>query len=90
MNYSDFIESKRHTSNSFGFEPTWYPDIAFDFQREAIKRAVLKGRVGVFGDTGLGKTLIQLSIAKNIVLETNKRVLILTPACRCFSVYRRS
>lgn len=84
MNYSDFIESKRHTSNSFGFEPTWYPDIAFDFQREAIKRAVLKGRVGVFGDTGLGKTLIQLSIAKNIVLETNKRVLILTPLAVAF------
>ena len=84
MNYSDFIEAKRHTSNSFGFEPTWYPDIAFDFQKEAIRRAVLKGRVGVFGDTGLGKTLIQLTIAKNIVRETNKKVLILTPLAVAF------
>jgi ERCC4-related helicase len=35
--------------------------------------------MAVFADTGLGKTLIQLSIAKNIVNHTNKKVLILTP-----------
>jgi len=35
--------------------------------------------MAVFADTGLGKTLMQLSIAQNIVKETNKRVLILTP-----------
>lgn len=84
MQYQEFIESKRHTTNAFGFEPNFYPSIAFDFQREAIRRAVLKGRVGVFGDTGLGKTLIQLCIAQNIVQETNKRVLILTPLAVAF------
>jgi len=35
--------------------------------------------MAIFADTGLGKTLIQLSIAQNIVKHTNKRVLILTP-----------
>jgi hypothetical protein len=79
MNYQDFINSKRHLLGEFGFEPNYYPDIAFDFQRHIIEKAVRKGRIAVFADTGLGKTLIQLSIAKNIVNKTNKRVLILTP-----------
>ena len=37
-----------------------------------------------FSDTGLGKTLVQLSIAQNIVEKTNKRVLILTPLAVAF------
>jgi len=84
MEYDDFINSKRHSSGSFGFEAIWYPDCAFDFQKHIIESAVRKGRIGVFADTGLGKTLILLSIAKNIVLKTNKKVLILTPLAVAF------
>lgn len=84
MNYKDFLESKRHTLGSFGFEPNFIPDMAFDFQREIITRAVRKGRIAVFADTGLGKTLIQLSIAQNVVNHTNKKVLILTPLAVAF------
>jgi len=40
---------------------------AFDFQSFIIEKAIQKGRIGIFADTGLGKTLIQLSIAKSIV-----------------------
>lgn len=79
MNYQQFLESKRHTLGSFGFDYNYLPDIAFDFQRHIIEKAVKKGRMAIFADTGLGKTLIQLSIAQNIVKHTNKRVLILTP-----------
>ena len=79
MNYEQFLQQKRHLLGSFGFEPNYFPDIAFDFQKSIIERAVKKGRMAIFADTGLGKTLIQLSIAQNIVKETNKRVLILTP-----------
>lgn len=79
MNYEQFLQSKKHLLGSFGFKPNYYPDIAFDFQKAIIERAVNKGRMAIFADTGLGKTLIQLSIAQNIVKETNKRVLILTP-----------
>jgi len=79
MNYEEFLKSKEHSINNAGFTPNYYPDIAFNFQRDIIKRAVEKGRMAVFADTGLGKTLIQLSIAENIVRHTNKRVLILTP-----------
>ena len=78
-NYLDFIANKRHSIGNFGFEPNFYPDCAFDFQRHVIQKAIQKGRCAVFLDTGLGKTLVQLSIAKNIVNHTNKRVLILTP-----------
>lgn len=38
----------------------------------------------MFADTGLGKTVLQLSIAENIIRHTNKRVLILTPLAVAF------
>lgn len=79
MEYNQFLESKKHLLGEFGFKSNYVPDITFDFQKEIIERAVRKGRIAVFADTGLGKTLIQLSIAKNIVNETNRNVLILTP-----------
>jgi len=84
MEYKEFLESKKHTIGNFGFDPVWYPDIAFDFQRHIIERTVKKGRMAVFADTGLGKTLIQLSIAQNIVLKTNRKVLVLTPLAVAF------
>jgi hypothetical protein len=84
MNYLEFIENKRHTLGEFGFNPNYIPDIAFDFQKHIIEKAVKKGRMAVFADTGLGKTLIQISIAKNIVNHTNKHVLILTPLAVAF------
>jgi ERCC4-related helicase len=58
--------------------------MGFDFQRAIIEKAVKKGRMAVFADTGLGKTLIQLSIAQNVVNHTNKSVLILTPLAVAF------
>ena len=79
MEYNEFLKSKRHLEGNFGFEPNFIPSVAFDFQKEIIERAVRKGRMAIFADTGLGKTLMQLSIAQNIVQHTNKKVLILTP-----------
>ena len=82
--YQKFLESKKHLLGSFGFEPNFIPNMAFDFQREIIKRATLKGRMAVFADTGLGKTLIQLSLAQNVVNHTKGKVLILTPLAVAF------
>ena len=59
--YLEFLERKRHSIGNFGFEANYIPDMAFDFQKFIIEKAVLKGRIAVFADTGLGKTLIQLS-----------------------------
>lgn len=82
--YEKFLEQKKHTIGNFGFKANYIPDIAFDFQKFVIEKAILKGRVGVFLDTGLGKTLVQIAIAENIVRHTNKRALILTPLAVSF------
>ncbi len=84
MNYEEFVKSKKHLLGSFGFEPNYIPDMAFDFQKEIITRAVKKGRIAVFADTGLGKTLIQLALAQNVVNHTKGKVLILTPLAVAF------
>lgn len=84
MKYNDFVQQKKHSIGNFGFEANYIPDIAFDFQKHIIEKAIQKGRMAIFADTGLGKTLIQLSIAKNIVQHTNKKVLILTPLAVAF------
>jgi len=84
MEYTEFLEQKKHSIGNFGFKANYIPDIAFDFQKFIIEKSVKKGRVAVFADTGLGKTLIQLSIAKNIIQHTNKKVLVLTPLAVAF------
>tara|TARA_R100000995_G_scaffold18923_1_gene7849 strand:- start:1703 stop:3070 length:1368 start_codon:yes stop_codon:yes gene_type:complete len=84
MNYQEFLENKKHTIGEFGFDANYIPDIAFDFQKAIIEKAVKKGRMAIFADTGLGKTLMQVSIAQNIVNHTGDKVLILTPLAVAF------
>ena len=88
--YEEFIRSKQHLIGEFGFDPVYMPEQAFDFQEAIINRAIQKGRIGVFADTGLGKTLIQLAIAMNIVKKTNGRVLILTPLAVSFQFLKEA
>lgn len=90
MEYSKFIENKKHTIGNFGFKPKWFPNIAFDFQKYVIEKSVEKGRIANFLDTGLGKTLVQLSEAYNVVLNTNKKVLILTPLAVAFQFLKEA
>lgn len=90
MNYADFIQAKKHSIGNFGFDPIWMPECAFDFQQHIIEKAVRKGRVGVFADTGLGKTLMQLAYAYNVVKHTNKPVLILTPLAVAFQFLKEA
>lgn len=82
--YSEFIDRKRQSIGDSGIEPCWIPPTAFDFQAHIIERALRKGRVGIFLDTGLGKTMIQLAVAENIIRTTNGQVLILTPLAVAF------
>ena len=90
MNYEQFLASKRHSIGNFGFDPVWMPDCAFDFQKHIIANAVKKGRMGIFADTGLGKTLIATSVAQNIIQHTNKKVLILTPIAVAFQFLKEA
>ena len=84
MKYEQFLATKRHTSGNYGFDAQWMPECAFDFQRFIIEKALRKGRIGIFADTGLGKTLMQVAIAENVIRQTNQRVLILTPLAVAF------
>lgn len=84
MEYLEFVNNKKHSIGEFGFNANYIPDMAFDFQKYIIEKAAKKGRMAVFADTGLGKTLIQISLAQNIVNETNGKVLILTPLAVAF------
>src|ERR1017187_9837988 len=77
--YEKFLSDKTQLSGDFGFTPSFLPDCLFDFQKALTEWAVKKGRGAIFADCGLGKTLIQLVWAENIVRESNRPVLILTP-----------
>jgi hypothetical protein len=88
--YQDFLESKRHTTINYGIEPKYIPDFLFDYQKHVTEYAVKKGRCAVFLDTGLGKTLIELTIARNYVEHTNKNVLIITPLAVAFQFVKES
>lgn len=90
MEYQQFINSKKHTSSEGGFSPVYMPDNAFDFQKTIIERCLNHGRYAGFIDTGLGKTLIQLSIARNCAEKTNKKVLIITPLAVAFQFIEES
>jgi hypothetical protein len=90
MDYKDFLNQKKHLLGEFGFKLNYVPDMAFDFQSDIIEKAVNKGRMAIFADTGLGKTLIQIAIAKNIINHTNKKVLILTPLAVAFQFIKEA
>lgn len=90
MEYRQFLERKKHLTGNFGFEPINMPDKLFDFQSYIVDWALRKGRAAIFVDTGLGKTIIQLAIAENIVKKTNKKVLILTPLAVAFQFIKES
>lgn len=90
MTYEEFIESKKHVSQNFGITPKWIPDSMFDYQKYVTEYAIKKGRCAVFLDTGLGKTVIELTIAKNYIEETNKPVLIITPLAVAFQFIKEA
>ena len=90
MEYKDFIEAKKHTANNYGITPHFIPDTMFDFQKYVSEYAIKKGRCAVFLDTGLGKTFIELTIAKNYIENTNKPVLIITPLAVAFQFIKEA
>lgn len=79
MDYDNFIKTKTKKTINTGHEPGLLNDNLFDFQNAIVKWAVKKGRAAIFADTGLGKTLMQLSWAFEVACYTKKPVLILAP-----------
>jgi hypothetical protein len=90
MNYEDFIKQKKHSTIDFGIKTTYIPDKMFDFQKYVTEYAVKKGRCAVFLDTGLGKTIIELTVAVNYIRHSNKPVLIITPLAVAFQFIKEA
>jgi DNA modification methylase len=79
MNYEDFVASKRRSEVATGHKPGELNEHLFDFQNAIVSWAVRRGRAAVFADTGLGKTLMQLSWADEVASHTGGMVLVLAP-----------
>ena len=90
MDYIEFLNRKEHTSINSGIDYNTMPDGMFDFQKYVSEHLILKGRGAGFLDTGLGKTIIELVIAKNYIQETNKPVLIITPLAVAFQFIKEA
>lgn len=88
--YLKFLESKKHSSVDYGIDVNFMPDQMFDYQKHVAEYAIKKGRCAVFLDTGLGKTIIELTIASNYVRHTNKPVLIITPLAVAFQFIKEA
>lgn len=90
MNYQEFIEQKKHSVIDFGIKANFIPDKMFDFQKYVTEYLCKKGRAACFLDTGLGKTIIELSVAVNYIRHTNKPVLIITPLAVAFQFIKEA
>lgn len=79
MDYETFVSNKRRAEVATGHKPGDLNEHLFDFQHAIVSWAVRRGRAAVFADTGLGKTLMQLSWADEVASHTGGIVLILAP-----------
>lgn len=79
MEYEDFVTAKRRAEVATGHKPGELNEHLFDFQHAIVSWAVRRGRAAIFADTGLGKTLMQLSWADEVASHTGGMVLILAP-----------
>jgi DNA modification methylase len=79
--YKKFLETKKknHIHSGFEINENELNENLFDFQKFIVHKALKAGRYAIFADTGLGKTLMQLSWAEQVVIHTQKPVLILAP-----------
>ena len=77
--YQEFLKSKQKAKEHKGFASLPMNDKLFPFQQFIVERNLSKGKHAVFADCGLGKTVMELETASQIVRHTNKPVLILAP-----------
>ena len=77
--YQEFLKSKQKSKDHKGFAALPMNDKLFPFQQFIVERNLSKGKHAVFADCGLGKTVMELETASQIVRHTNKPVLILAP-----------
>lgn len=78
--YEDFISAKIAQAADAGFAPPLpISEALFPFQRDVVRWALRKGRAALFLAFGLGKTRVQLELARQVCAKTGGRFLIVAP-----------
>ncbi len=81
MSYQSFIQSKRRSVQSYGFEVD-ERDVnqrLFDWQRRVVAWSANRGRAAIFAECGLGKSGMQLEFSRLVHEHTQKPVVIHCP-----------
>lgn len=81
MEYNEFLKNKVIISEDFGFDIR-YEDLTGvlkPHQKDICHWAIKGGRRAIFANFGLGKTFMQLEIARQCIIKTNKPFLIVCP-----------
>lgn len=87
--YQAYLATKRKAHGDVGFNPTYLPSVLFPFQRDLVLWAVRKGRSALFAGTGLGKTLMELTWARNVA-DHHGPVLLIAPLAVSAQTLRES
>lgn len=92
LDYQLFLRSKKPRAQAVGVpcESSRLPARLFDYQQHCVEFALAQGRAGIFLDTGLGKTAIELAFADQAALATNGKALILAPLAVGWQVVREA
>ena len=90
MDYMTFLIQKQQSARPEGIKRIKLPDRMFDFQRHLTEWALKQGRSAIFADCGMGKSLMLMSWAENVVRETNKPVLVVTPLAVTAQIIREA
>jgi superfamily II DNA or RNA helicase len=81
MTYKDFLKNKVIVAENFGIETDnlQLTEKLFPHQKDIVNFCLQGGRRAIFASFGLGKTFMQLEIAKQLIIKTNKPFLIVCP-----------
>lgn len=81
VSYEDFIKSKVVIAEDFGIDTAniEYTPILFQHQKDIVDFCLKGGRRAIFASFGLGKTFMQLELAKQVIAQTGKPFLICCP-----------
>jgi len=77
--YAGLLRRRAQLDEMAGFEPLWLPSFLFDFQAYLTEWSIRQGRGALLADSGLGKSVCELTWAQNVHQHTGKPVLLLTP-----------
>jgi DNA modification methylase len=79
--YIEFLKAKQaaFVGNGFEIDRTAINPMLFEFQKDIVQWAVHKGCAAIFAQFGLGKSFMQLEIARMVAEHTNGRFLIVCP-----------